>query len=302
LPPLETLTYSHDQPSHAIPPNKNRYIADDVTPDDAWKLFHVRKDESSAARQMAVGAAVGFREAMKTLEHEADVAGKKGRILDFALFDCAACHHDLIAPSWRQSGKGTPGRPLPRTGPTALLRTVAGNEDVGFDGKFAALVKACESKPFGDPVEIARAAGGLRTWSDALAKKLDDAHYDVATTIKLRRDLAEAASRKPAPGERGLDYDNAQQLLWAFDALRDEGHPVSAAVAEDLRKLAGLPDSETPMLGPLWLDKKWPAGQRPLIVKTLPQRLGRVSRYQQDPVTFRNAFEKIAAGLGAAGQ
>ena len=162
LPPLETLTYSHDQPAHAIPPNENKYIADDVTPDDAWKLFHVRKGESSAARQAAVGAAVGFREAMKTLATAADEA-KDGQMLDFALFDCAACHHDLIAPSWRQERgfAGTPGRPLPRTGPTTLLRTVAGDDGGGFDAKFAALVKACDAKPFGDPAAIAPAARDL---------------------------------------------------------------------------------------------------------------------------------------------
>ena len=165
LPPLETLTYSRDQPSHAIPPDKNKYIAEDVTPDDAWKLFHVRKDESSAACQAAVGAAVGFREAMKTLAHEAEKA-KGGQMLDFALFDCAACHHDLITPSWRQERGfvGTPGRPLPRTGPTTLLRAVAGDEASVFSGKFAALVKACDAKPFGDPAAIALAtenwAGG----------------------------------------------------------------------------------------------------------------------------------------------
>jgi hypothetical protein len=302
LPPLETLTYSHDQPSHAIPADKNKYIAEDVTPDDAWKLFHVRKDESSAARQAAVGAAVGFREAMKTLEHEADVASKKGQMLDFALFDCSACHHDLIVPSLRQGGLGTPGRPLPRTGPMALLRTVAGPESNGFDAKLAALVKSCDAKPFGDPAAIAPAARDLATWSDGLAKKLDDAHYDAAKTTQLRRDLADTARRKPGPGERGLDYDNAQQLLWAIDALRDEGTVVSPEVVEELAKLAGLPESDTPMLGRLWQDKKWDAGKRPLIVDTLSQRLGRVSRYQQDPETFRRAFEKIAAGLGTAGR
>jgi hypothetical protein len=239
---------------------------------------------------------------MKTLEHEANVAHKKGQIMEFALFDCAACHHDLIVPSWRQSGQGTPGRPLPRTGPMSLLRTIAGSDGDGFDAKLAALKKSCEAKPFGDPAAIGPAARNLATWSDGLAKKLDDAHYDSAKTTQLRRDLADAARHKPGPGERGLDYDNAQQLLWAFDALRDEGTPVSPEVAEELAKLAGLPESESPMLGRLWQDKKWDAGKRPLIVDTLSQRLGRVSRYQQDAETFRKAFEKIAAGLGTPGR
>jgi hypothetical protein len=66
LPPLETLTYSRDEPSHAIPPRDNQYI-NALGDDDAWRLYHVRKGESASARQAAVGAAVGFREAMKSL-------------------------------------------------------------------------------------------------------------------------------------------------------------------------------------------------------------------------------------------
>ena len=141
----------------------------------------------------------------------------------------------------------------------------------------------------------------LAAWADGLAKNLDQAHFDDARTAQLRQHIANAA-RKPSPSGRALDYDDAQQLLWAFGALRDDGKPVPSAVTEELAKLAGLPETNTPMLGPLWQDKKWDAGKRPLIVDTLPQRLGRVSRYQQNPETFRQAFEKIAADLGAAGR
>src|SRR4029079_9950332 len=161
---------------------------------------------------------VGFREAMRSLAHEAEKTHKSGgAVLDFALFDCAACHHDLVSPSWQQVARGTPGRLLPRTGPTAVLRTFAG--DAGFDEKFAALVKACDAKPFGDPATLGPAARDLATWADGLAKKLADAHYDDEDTGKLLHSLAETARRKDG---RGLDYDDAQQLSWAFTALRED--------------------------------------------------------------------------------
>jgi hypothetical protein len=299
LPPLEVLTFSRDQPTHAIPPDKNKYIAEDVTPDDAWKLFHVRKGESAAARQAAVGAAVGFRTAMRSLADAADSA-KNGGLLDFAYFDCAACHHDLVVPSFRQEGSGSTGRPLPRTGPTALLRAVAGGAGGEFDAKFAALVKACDAKPFGDLAAVAPAARELAAWSDGVAKRLDQDHYDDARTAQLRRELADAARRKPGEAGRGLDYDNAQQLFWAFDALRDEGTPVPPEVTEALSKLAGPADSDTPLLGRLFEPGKWEPGKRPWIAELLPKRLGKVTRYQQDPDAFRTAFEKIAAALGPA--
>ncbi len=295
LPPLETLTYSRDQPSHAISPDKIKYIAEDVTPDDAWSLFHVRKGESAAARQAAVGAAVGFREAMKTLATAADEAKKDGRMLDFAYFDCAACHHDLIAPSWRQTGRGMPGRPLPRTGPTALLRSVAGSESNGFDTKLDTLVKSCAAKPFGDPAAIGPAARDLAAWANGVAKKLDDAHYDPGYTAQLRRELADSARRKPGPDERGLDYDNAQQLLWAFDALKDEAPPVQSKVAAELAKLAG-PEPDKPMLGRLYDGNS----KRPLIAELLPERLRKVSQYR--PEIFWKAFDNIAGDLSPAGQ
>jgi hypothetical protein len=290
LPPLEVMTFSRDQLMHYIPPRDNKYI-NGLSDDDAWKLFHVRKGESAAARQVAVGAAVGFREAMRTLAHEAEDAAAKNRMLDFAYFDCAACHHDLVAESWRQAGRGSSGRPMPRTGPTTLLRTVAGGEAGGFDDKFNALVKACADRPFGNPTAIASAAKDLAAWADGLAKGLNDARYDDARTAQLRREIADAA-RKPSATGRGLDYDDAQQLLWAFEALKDEGTPASPAVTEALAALAG-PDK--PMLGRLCDGKP---GERPLIATLLPDRLRRVSQYRPEP--FREAFEKIAAGLGAA--
>jgi hypothetical protein len=296
LPPLESMTFSRDQPMHYIPPRDNKYFAD-LDADAAWKLFHYRKGQSASARQMAVGAAAGFGTAMKTLAAAAEDA-RSGGLLDFALFDCAACHHDLITPSWRQDRgfAGTPGRPQPRSGPTMLLKAVAGDEAGAFNSRFAALTKACEAKPFGDPAAIAAAARDMAGWADGVAKSLGEANYPDARVAKLRRDIAGAAGRK------GPDYDNAQQLLWAVDALKDENPAVPAKVAGELAKLGGLPGSDTPMIGPLWEKGKWEAGKRPLVAETLSRRLGRYSLFEQNPDSFRRTFEKIAAELGTSGQ
>jgi hypothetical protein len=290
LPPLESMTFSRDQPMHYIPPNDNKYF-NSLSADDAWKLFHYRKGESAAARQAAVGAAVGFREAMRTLAHAAETAESTGGpVLDFALFDCAACHHDLVVPSWRQDGRTVPGRPTPRTGPTSLLRTLARNSGDGdVDAKFAALSKACDAQPFGKPSEIAPAARALAAWSDGLAKKFGDAHYDDAATAKLLRDLAETARRKDG---RELDYDDAQQLLWAFTAIHDGKLPPAAEA--EVAKLAG-PGSDK-----LLMDKLAGPGQRKLIAEVLPDRLDRVRRYRPD--AFRSAFDRIAGTLEPAGR
>jgi hypothetical protein len=99
--------------------------------------------------------------------------------------------------------------------------------------------------------------------------------------------MAEAARRKDG---RALDYDDAQQLLWAFTSLRDGGLP--AAVEPEVTKIAGH--------GKMLLDRLTTPGQRKLIFEVLPDRQKRVSDYQPDE--FRKAFDRIAGALGPAGR
>ena len=125
---------------------------------------------------------------------------------------------------------------------------------------------------------------------------MNQAHYDAAHTAQLRRDLADAGRHKPG---RGLDYDDAQQLFWALDGLRDENPAVPPEVAAELAKLAG-PEPDKPMLGRLYEEGKWEPGKRPLIAVLLPERLRKVSQYR--PEMFWDAFDRIAADLGTVGR
>jgi hypothetical protein len=218
-------------------------------------------------------------------------------VLDFAMFDCSACHHELMSPSWRQERgfSGTPGRPVPRTGPMTLLRSFRGDQDA-FEGKFSALVKASDVRPFGDPATMGSAARDLTAWADGLAKGLDQAHYDDARVLQLRRVMADAGRRKG----RGLDYDDAQQLFWAFDALKDESPAVSPDVAGLLAGLSTPPTANALLLGRLWVPGSSEPGKRPLIATLLPERLRKASQYRPD--AFREAFERIAGQLGSSGR
>jgi hypothetical protein len=309
LPPLEVMTFSRDQPKHYNDPRDLPYFAS-LDADTAWRLFHYRKGECSPARQVAIGAAVTFREAMRTLAHAA-AARSDGRMLDFAHFDCAACHHELASPSWRPT-RGyatTPGRPLPFTGPTALLRAVLryaseaapGADAPGspvrslkllageFDVKLAALLKAFSARPFGDPAAVAPAARDLAAWSDAVAKGLDALPYGDAQSARLLRVIAAVAQHSA-----GLGYDDAQQLLWAFDVLRSECPGVRAKpeVTAELQKLTG-PEPDKPFV----LRLRPPDPPPTPVAETLPGRLRRAAAYQ--PESFRQAFGRIAAALKA---
>src|SRR5262249_21365621 len=157
-------------------------------------------------------------------------------------FDCAACHHDLKLPSWRQQRgyAGAPGRPLANTGPLALLRVVLGHAAAAapalkavadeFGSKHAQLVVAFDARPFGDPTAIATATRDLATWADSAEKGLEAVVYTPEITRKLLTMIA-AAAAAPANGPTpGLDFDAAQQLYWAFEMLRDECPDLPAAV------------------------------------------------------------------------
>jgi hypothetical protein len=242
---------------------------------------------------------------MKTLAHAAGAAGASGAPLDFAHFDCAACHHELESPSWRQE-RGfatTPGRPPPFTGPTALLRAVLGHastaEGAGalresaaaYDAKFTALMKAFDARPFGDPAAVAPAARELVKWSDGVCKGLEGIRYDDAQTVRLLRTVGEAAGRKPAKPGTGLGYDDAQQLLWAFDVLRGECPGLAPEVAAEVQKLGG-PEKDKPFLLRLKEKEQSPPVR---VAAELPLRLRRVANYQPEP--FRQAFDRITTTL-----
>ena len=86
--------------------------ADKVPDNWTWNLyrFHPEDEEVYLARQMTAGAVASLHAEMKLIaaDAEAVMKGDEGAV-DFARFDCYACHHDLKIPSPRRSA-ATPGR------------------------------------------------------------------------------------------------------------------------------------------------------------------------------------------------
>lgn len=301
LPPLEVMTFSRDQPMHYKWAKDLPYFQT-LDPSKAWELFHYRKGESQPARLVAVGTLGTFRAAVRVLAQAADEAQSRNGLLDFAHFDCAACHHDLKLPSWRQQRgyPGAPGRPLPNIGPLALLKVVLEHGAAAspalkpvadeFAAKHAALVKAFDSRPFGDPVAIATATRDLAAWTDSAEKGLDAVVYTPEETRKLLTMIAKAAAAPAKTPSPGLDYDAAQQLFWAFEILRDECPDLPAAVKTECDSL-----SASLMIGRLRGDDQ----PRPFVADEqkgpLKDRLRRSANY--DPTAFRAAFTRINASL-----
>src|SRR5205085_1970585 len=116
----ELATFSRDEPMHWRPAGDVKYIGELAAKDaaKAKELFSYRKGETEAARLAAVGAVVALRESVRLLAFDPDPAKPADR-LDFAHFNCAACHHDLRLPAARQANgyPGVPGRPVPTPPP-----------------------------------------------------------------------------------------------------------------------------------------------------------------------------------------
>ena len=246
LPAFELVTYVRDQPSHCFSRRNNTDLAlmaaKDVT--GTSRNFHFRKGELTEVKSLVVGTIAAFRSQMNLLaatEQEKDRQAPTGELLDFAHFDCMACHHDLKYPSDRQNRvKGIPGRPAMKVS-TELVKVVLkhacsitteksilGSE---FRNKFEVqldeLRNAFDSRPFGDNERIKKAAVDLTGLCTQMFELLETMEYTEQFAKGLSEELRSHLRRlaeKPKEGERRsyLDHDSAQQFVWALLALQKE--------------------------------------------------------------------------------
>jgi hypothetical protein len=235
LPPFELATYAHDAPRHyfthrEIDENYLAKLDDKAKADQYRKNLHINPGECDDARSFATGTLASFQASIKLI---ADVAAetKDGELIDFAVFDCWACHHDLKDPSWRQK-RGydnlTPGRPVLRNWVTlpAVLDFAGGAQ--GVDTKKitdagGALTKALgdlhttlDQTPFGDPKKVGPQAAELVKKCVDLRTDMGPIVYDPAQTEALYRKLAAHLTGK------NTDHDAAQQAVWGLAAIRQD--------------------------------------------------------------------------------
>jgi cytochrome c554/c'-like protein len=233
LPAFETVAFCDGLPRHW-------QLLNEKSPEMQEQDYRWNPRELEQTKLAVIGQAAAFREAVNLLADKAEKT-PAGQGLDFALFDCSACHHDLKQPSWRQQAgyDGPPGRPgVRRWSPAALDLCVwyAGDTDDGrgkLSGRLAAGLKdlraAFLSRPYGDAREAGMAGRALVEWADKeLLPRLNapasgDAgatRYDVAAALALLKHLAGEAA-DPAPG-RTPDYDGARQTAWTFRAIYED--------------------------------------------------------------------------------
>ena len=182
LPPFELAAFMESEPKHWGYPTDARlaFFKDFAAknPKKTWPLFrfHPENEEAYLARHLATGAIAALDSELRLIAADAAAAAdpKSDAGIDYARFDCYACHHDLKYPSDRQARgyEGPPGRPPLKAWVGVLPEVVAkhaeGLENAqlkamagGFAAKWAAVRKAALAKPYGNPAELS----GRRTTS-----------------------------------------------------------------------------------------------------------------------------------------
>jgi hypothetical protein len=212
------------------------------------------------ARSWVIGQLVAAKAALELLAHRADAA--KGLPWpEFSEYDCAACHHGLSKPSFRQErdAKGLGGRragALPwGTWYYALLPVVEkgalGGDTKALDGHLAKLNERLGARlPNRRAVkaEAERAAKELAGW----LTKAKGAKYTPEQVEALMRALA----KQHRPLERG--HDGGMQVYLGLAALHHARADLGAAFKE-----------KSPVKSPLLglrksLYEAYPKGARPL--------------------------------------
>jgi len=256
----------------------------------AAEAGYATEGASDLARTL-VGSLATLRASARLLETYAVAslaAGESRPWPELGLYDCQACHHDLVVPSWRQdAGYGglVPGRPSLARWPRALagvaLEEAGGGGDV--DALLGAYVALLNRRPFGDPADLRHLASAPLEPLDAAIAAIGSWPRDAS----LGRREAALVRRLAAAGTQVADFESARLLAWA--ALSE-----SAGVARadgrgpggDLARLLALsfppPDAAADAAKPFWITSLESAAAA-------------------DVPAIRAAFAAIGAQAGAAG-
>ncbi len=300
LPGIEIETFAHHMPPHW------RYLNE--KPADLPDLQKIREllsqpeGELQGVKSVLVGGVMTLRESAHLVGQQTAKQAESGP--EFALFDCAMCHHELQTPSWRQrrmlSGRLTPGRPQLPQWPSALvdaalLHVTRGNpaelselrkQFADRQGKLQALFN---KSPFaiGRDKEVTAAGDDLVRWLDDLVDRTTDSRYDRPSCEAVLIELCRGAQRRES-----LDYDSARQVGWAIRSIWRQLDPPPGDKAAVVRTLEELTKD-------LRLDLAW--GKDKQILDPQEQEKGFTAVSGYDPQRFQQQMTRLLTALGVPG-
>lgn len=180
---------------------------------------------------LVAGALVARQQAVRLIAQAADP--QSSRWGDYALYDCAACHHELRVPSVRQSVRrlGAPGRPRLHQWPEVIARsiTTASAPDSALTELETRLLQAISERPFGQRLAVGRAAAEI----DRALQQILDRLAGERLTEPFCRQLLTALIETPE--QALLDYHSARQINWAVRCLDADLHQLGQPLAAEVR-------------------------------------------------------------------
>lgn len=305
LPPFELVTYCRDEPRHYFTHRQNKYLKDLAKrdPNRALTSFHYQPPaEADAAdgvypdaRDFAVGTVATFETAMTLLAADAATL-KKDEVLDFAHFDCYACHHDLRVDGERRKPRPgiAPGRPVMRPWGVENVEVVLQHAESTAQGKggplpmlgadvreqIKKLRDTFNARPFGDPEVVATSGGALAKLSGGAQAEVRKVQYTNAETLRLHQVLAERVATLKGRDVL-VDHDMVQPMLWGLVVLREDlGFEREEVKAPELDKLVRLRIRDR---------------ERVAVEPRLKERYGQIYGFKRD--AFFPAAEAFASGF-----
>jgi hypothetical protein len=311
LPGIEIETFAQHMPPHWR--TLNQKVADLArlpTPKQLPDLEKLRSaevlnqpaGELHGVKSVLVGGVMVLRESIDLTGRLVATQGESGP--EFALFDCAMCHHNLQTPSWRQtrmlSGRLTPGRPQLPQWPAALIEVAMSHAARGNTAELAELRTQLAShrgklqtpfnkSPFGlgRSEEVATASDALVAWLDALVHRVAAASYDRAACESVLKDLCRQAQESEP-----MDYDSARQLAWAIRTIARQIDPPPGDRVAQAHALQELSND-------LRLDLPW--GKQDSILDPAAQQKAFQAASGYDPRRFQQQVARLLTALGPVG-
>ena len=264
-----------------------------------------------ATKSVVVGGVVALRESIRLFANQLEhtTTGQ----LEFAAFDCSACHHELRTNSWRQiRGRiaSRPGRPLPTIWPGTLVDVAIRHAAHDSDNLLQQLkdesttlqsefLVAAATRPFGDREKVRSAANRFLPWLDELVQEIESREIRLQDGERIMQSMIKVGQSEL------LDYHSARMLSWAlmtttielnapYAILHDENQKASY---EDWVRNVKRPAAER--VTTIWrnsglltdLNLKLPTRPMATIEGDMPGRFAAARRY--DAMDFRDRFLQI---------
>ena len=229
LPSIDVATFSDQQPRHwQILREKDKATKD-----------HLGFEEGRLEQTelVAVNSLVALRTSLNFLTSRPEDNATPRPFLDFARYDCIACHHDIV--QWDRSsrqarGSGAcAGRPLPPSWPQALVRLgLEAADTVRADGwlkelrgKLRNFEAAMTERPFGNLEKAGPIACDIICWLEEPLNLLERKAQNkpgAGGGSWTRTQPSKCFTHWEARARRAPDYESARQMAWAFQTIYHE--------------------------------------------------------------------------------